>query len=94
MAECRMMAENQSLMTNANDVPETWVFKRSPLRRPREMKKSVTSEETKVAFSGAEDEFDEEIAELSKLRCTSLQTEEIARRERKKTEEQAKRNSR
>jgi len=94
MAECRMMAENQSLMTNANDVPETWVFKRSPLRRPREMKKSVTSEVTKVAFSGAEDEFDEEIAELSKLRCTSLQTEEIARRERKKTEEQAKRNSR
>ena len=88
-----MIAESQSLMTNANDAPEAWVL-RSPLRRPRDMKRSVTTEVTQVAFTGAEDEIDEEIAELSKLRCTSLQTEEIARRERKKTEQQARRNSR
>ena len=38
--------------------------------------------------------MDEEMAELSKLRCTSLQTEEIAKREREKKERQARRNNR
>jgi len=41
-----------------------------------------------------EEELDEELAELASLRCPSLQTEEIAMREREKKERQARRNSR
>jgi len=66
----------------------------SPLRRPKEMTRSMPEAPTRCRGEMEEDELDEEMAELSKLRCTSLQTEEIAKREREKKERQARRNNR
>ena len=64
----------------------------SPLRRPLEITRSLPKAPNRGGME--EDELDEEMAELSKLRCTSLQTEEIAKREREKKERQARRNNR
>jgi len=65
----------------------------SPLRRPLEMSRSMAG--SPGGRGGVEEEdLDEELAELASLRCPSLQTEEIAMREREKKERQARRNSR
>ena len=64
----------------------------SPLRRPLAMTSSLPEASNRGGME--EDELDEEMAVLSKLRCTSLQTEEIAKIERDKKERQARRNNR
>lgn len=64
----------------------------SPLRRPLEMSRSMAGSPGRGGVE--EEELDEELAELASLRCPSLQTEEIAMREREKKERQARRNSR
>lgn len=68
----------------------------SPLRRPKpqEMTRSMPEAPTATRGGMEEDELDEEMAAITMLRCTSLQTEEIAKREREKKERQARRNNR
>merc|ERR1712178_572342 len=66
----------------------------SPLRRPLEMSRSMAGSLGGRGGGVEEEELDEELAELASLRCPSLQTEEIAMREREKKERQARRNSR
>ncbi len=62
---------------------------------PREEDDDGSTEKTNVVDphpGGSSDEYDAETAELSRLRCTSVRTEEIADREKQKQAREQRRN--